>query len=124
VIIEANRIAYAGQDKSLKKTPEGQVIDCSGKTILPWIFDAHIYLGAACTFGYIPIDDKRKLSESLYCGVTSVADIADIEDWIFSLRERKKKVKFHLPAFSERLDSTGNQSQRRNGGYMSVIRPA
>ena len=91
VIIEANKIAYAGQDKSLEKTPEGQIIDYSCKTILPGLFDAHIHLGAACTFGYIPIDDKRKLSEFLYCGVTSVADLADIEDWIFSLSKREKK---------------------------------
>jgi|GEM_PF-555773 len=97
VIIEGEKILYAGQNKSLEKMPEGQIIDCSGKTILPGLFDAHIHLGGACTFGYIPLEDERKLSGFLYCGVTSIFDLGGIEDWIFNLREAEKKGEIKSP---------------------------
>jgi len=93
VIIEGNKIVYAGENKPLEKTPESQTFDCTGKTLLPGLFDAHIHLGAACTIAFIPIEDKRKLSGFLYSGVTSIFDLGAIEDWIFGLREAEQKGK-------------------------------
>jgi len=90
VIIEGDTIAYAGPKKKFKKSPDITMIDCSGKTILPGFFDAHIHLGGASTIGYIHIDEARKLSAFLYSGVTSVFDLGAVPDLIFNLREEEK----------------------------------
>jgi len=90
VIIEGNQIIYAGRNDASVKMSLGKKIDCTGKTILPGLFDSHVHLRAACTLGYIPINVKRKLKGFLYCGVTSIFDLASIEDWIFTLREKGK----------------------------------
>ncbi|UCE41046.1 MAG: amidohydrolase family protein [Candidatus Aminicenantes bacterium] len=103
VIIEKNTITYAGPAKTFEKSPEITMIDCSGKTILPGLFDAHIHLGGASTLGYILIDEGRKLSAFLYSGVTSVFDLGAPPDWIFSI-QKAEKSKTHL---SPRVFSVG-----------------
>jgi imidazolonepropionase-like amidohydrolase len=96
VIIQGDAITYAGPKKPFTESPDEAVVNCTGKTLLPGLFDAHIHLGGASILGYIPIDDQRKLSAFLYSGVTSVFDLGDVQDWIFSLRdaERQNKVLF------------------------------
>ena len=93
VIIEEDTIVYAGPGKKFEKSLDITVIDCSGKTILPGLFDAHIHLGGASTLGYIFIEDARKLNAFLYSGVTSVFDLGAVPDLIFSLREAENKNK-------------------------------
>lgn len=97
VIINENTIEYAGKNKTFEKSPGITVIDCSGKTILPGLFDAHIHLGGASTLGYIYIEDARKLDAFLYAGVTSVFDLGGVQDLIFSLREAEKKNEIMSP---------------------------
>jgi imidazolonepropionase-like amidohydrolase len=91
VIIENDTVTYAGPEKKFETSTETTVIDCSGKTILPGLFDAHIHLGGSSTLGYVYVDENRKLSAFLYAGVTSVFDLGGVPDLLFSLREAEKK---------------------------------
>jgi imidazolonepropionase-like amidohydrolase len=91
VVIKGDTIQYAGPSQPFKKSGDTTVVDCSGKTIIPGLFDAHIHLGGASTLGYVPIDDQRKLCAFLYSGITSVFDLGAIQEWIFSLREKEEK---------------------------------
>lgn len=91
VVIKGDTIQYAGPSQPFEKSADTTVIDCSGKTLIPGLFDAHIHLGGASTLGYVPIDDHRKLSSFLYSGITSVFDLGAVQEWIFSLREEEKK---------------------------------
>jgi imidazolonepropionase-like amidohydrolase len=91
VIIDGDTIKYAGPKKTFEKSPDDVVIDCTGKTIIPGLFDAHIHLGGASTLGYIYTEDERKLSAFLYSGVTSVFDLGAVPEMIFELREAEKK---------------------------------
>jgi imidazolonepropionase-like amidohydrolase len=91
IIIKGDTIAYAGSSKPYEKSADMTVVDCSGKTLLPGLFDSHIHLGGASTLGYIIIDNQRKLSAFLYSGVTSVFDLGAIQEWILSLRDTEKK---------------------------------
>lgn len=90
VIIDGDTITYAGPRKKFESEPDKTVIDCSGKTILPGLFDAHIHLGGSSSLGYINIDERRKLSAFLYAGVTSFFDLGGVPDWIFALRDAEK----------------------------------
>lgn len=91
VIIDGDTIAYAGPGKKVERAPDKTVIDCSGKTILPGLFDAHIHLGGSSSIGYVHVDETRKLCAFLYAGVTSVFDLGGLPDWIFGLRDAEKK---------------------------------
>ena len=91
VIIEGDTITYAGPEKKFENPPAMTVIDCSGKTILPGLFDAHIHLGGSSTLGYVHVDENRKLSAFLYAGVTSFFDLGAVPEMIFSLREAERK---------------------------------
>jgi imidazolonepropionase-like amidohydrolase len=97
VIIKGNTIEYAGPSRPFEKPADTTVVDCSGKTLLPGLFDAHIHLGGASTLGYVPIDDQRKLSAFLYSGITSVFDLGAIEDWIFGFRKAEKEENLLSP---------------------------
>ena len=97
VIIEGDTIIYADPKKTYEISPDKNVIDCSGKTILPGLFDAHIHLGGASTLGYIYIEDARKLNAFLYSGVTSVFDLGAVPDSIFSLRDAEMKNELMSP---------------------------
>jgi imidazolonepropionase-like amidohydrolase len=97
VIIKDNKIIYSGRNRRMIESPADRKIDCVGKTILPGLFDAHIHLGGSSITGYIPIDHTRKLKALLYSGVTSVLDLAAVEDWIFNLRDAEKKGDLEAP---------------------------
>ncbi len=93
VIIEGETIQYAGPNKPFEQSEDNTLIDCSGKTLLPGLFDAHIHLGGTSTLDYILIGEERKLSGFLCSGVTSVFDLGGVQDWIFGLREAEKRNK-------------------------------
>jgi imidazolonepropionase-like amidohydrolase/tetratricopeptide (TPR) repeat protein len=97
VIIKGDTIVYVGPKKTFEMAPDKTVIDCTGQTILPGLFDSHIHLGGASTLGYIYIDEDRKLNAFLYSGVTSVFDLGGVQDLIFNLREEEKKKNLVSP---------------------------
>jgi imidazolonepropionase-like amidohydrolase len=97
VVIEGNTIAYAGPGKNYPKPADTSAVDCTGKTILPGLFDAHIHLGGASTLGYIFVEDAKKLYAFLYSGVTSVFDLGAVQDMIFSLRSAELEDKIVSP---------------------------
>lgn len=103
VIIKGDQISYAGPyDKKELPTPSPSNhidVDCSGKTLIPGLFDAHIHLGGASVFGYILIQDSRKLNGCLLSGVTSVFDLGGVGSMLFKLRKDEKQGKVQSPRF-------------------------
>jgi imidazolonepropionase-like amidohydrolase/ABC-type multidrug transport system permease subunit len=93
VLVRAGKIAEVfdgnGPDaKSLK----AEVVEASGKTILPGLIDVHVHLGAPG--GFYPDSSKvdwdkmmpRNLAAYLYSGVTTVRSVGDGLDRILSVR--------------------------------------
>ncbi len=74
-------------------TPAGaHIIDATGCTVLPGLFDLHVHVAVAGGppgfLGDIPPEEN--LTTQLYCGVTSVLDLHADESTIFELREKSK----------------------------------
>ena len=81
----------AGPDAA---TLKAEVVEASGKTILPGLIDAHVHLGApggiyaeAKDFAAEPIAE-RALAQYLYSGVTTVKSTGDTLDGSIALRKR------------------------------------
>jgi imidazolonepropionase-like amidohydrolase/ABC-type multidrug transport system permease subunit len=81
----------AGPDAA---TLKAEVVEASGKTILPGLIDAHVHLGApggiyadAKDFAAEPIAE-RALAQYLYSGVTTVKSTGDTLDGSIALRQR------------------------------------
>jgi imidazolonepropionase-like amidohydrolase len=82
VIISGNRIVAVSDQAEM---PAGaHVIDATGKTLLPGLFDLHTHLNASATHA---VDDFGKsLKDYLVCGVTSVNDYSVYGEMLAPLR--------------------------------------
>ena len=83
VVIRADRIV-AVSDRA-ETPPDARVLDASGQTLLPGLFDLHTHLNAS---GTSSVDDLGKnLKAYLACGVTSVNDYSVYGEMLAPLRE-------------------------------------
>src|SRR5579875_318658 len=103
VIVEISRSKSLG-------TGNTNVIDLSGKYLLPGLMDMHVHINANLTSG--PTLDKpvpkRQITRSvvevtprlhsyLYCGVTSICDLGNIGEFIYGLRGSEREGKMLSP---------------------------
>lgn len=75
VLVAGNRIVKAGPDVLVSGDPSAQVIDATGMTLLPGLWDMHVHLG----------DSDGPLH--LAAGITSVRDLANDTDKVMQLRK-------------------------------------
>lgn len=99
VLIEDGRITRIGGAETVAPPPEAEVVDGTGKYLMPGWIDAHIHLiGAGQWRGLdnppgVAIDFEAALSALhgfLYVGVTSVYDAGNNPDLIFEMRRRER----------------------------------
>lgn len=76
VVIDGNRIAGAGPRETIPVPVDAEIIDTTGKTILPGLWDMHVHT----------TDDDGLLH--LAAGVTSVRDLANDTDELLARRRR------------------------------------
>lgn len=117
VVVEGDRIKDAGAHAV---APAGaQVIDGTGKFLMPGLIDAHIHLRGGNTGGRGggPITPEqqqtavRALHSYLYAGVTSVFDAGNRPDLIMGLRDKERSGAIVSP----RIFATGGTVASPNG---------
>lgn len=96
VLVKNGKIAEVFDKPPSDTAPlEAEVLDESGKTLMPGLIDMHVHIGA---FGGIyqdtrkyadPNSDKRKLAAYLYSGVTAVRSTGD---WLDNSLKLKKSI--------------------------------
>jgi imidazolonepropionase-like amidohydrolase len=94
---------------------EAQVIDCSGKTIMPGIIDVHGHLGNF-RFGISPQQQWEYFANLAY-GVTTAHDPSSNSEMIFSQAEMIRAGHMVGP----RLFSTGNILYGADGDFKAII---
>jgi imidazolonepropionase-like amidohydrolase len=73
-------------------------IDGVGKFLLPGLFDVHVHLGQGLVKTGTDLEAGiRSLAAYLYCGVTTIADLGNDADFIYSLRERERSGAIQSP---------------------------
>lgn len=90
VLIRGEFISEIGPAESLAAPPDAELIDGSGRTLIPGLVDAHAHVLSALTVPWKPrgADPERNLESYLYSGVTTVFDTGAANDSIFELRDR------------------------------------
>ena len=104
VILQGNKIAYAGPASGAKVPQGAQIIDAKGKTVMPGLADMHVHLQGG--WDGISVDllgYQRYLNAMLYAGVTTLMDTGDYQPWILQLRQ--EAASGHL--LSPRIYCTG-----------------
>ena len=76
VVINGNKITAVGDDKEIYAPKDAEIIDASGKTLMPGLWDMHVHL--AQNDGLL----------HMACGVTSVRDMANDIDQLGALQKR------------------------------------
>lgn len=76
IVVTGNRITAVGPDGRVAFPPGAEVIDASGKTVLPGLWDMHVHIG-----------DNDGLLQ-LAAGVTTVRDLANDTDELLRRRRR------------------------------------
>lgn len=95
VVIEGNRITTVTTQTI---TPPGaQVIDATGKYLIPGLMDMHVHLrggGGRRTTDPVTAEQERTgiraLHSYLYAGVTTIYDAGNRAEYIFGLREKER----------------------------------
>lgn len=104
VILQGNKIQYAGPADGAKVPQGSQIIDGKGKTVMPGLADMHVHLQGG--WDGISVDllgYQRYLNAMLYSGITTVMDTGDYQPWILQLRQ--EAASGHL--LSPRIFCTG-----------------
>ena len=101
IIIKGDTIQSVSRSGEAEIPTGAQVIAAAGKTIIPGLHDMHVHILFASDPNFAPfymprepvgVEYQKHLYAYLYCGVTSVLDVASGsgEDLIFSLRKQEQ----------------------------------
>ncbi len=116
VIVKNNHIIELGKASDIDVPVYAQVIDISGKTLMPGLFDAHAH-GPQAEDEIIPQQNWQQYS-NLSLGVTSIHDPSNDTTEIFAAAEQQKAGLITAP----RLFSTGTILYGANlPGYTSHV---
>ncbi|WP_067725873.1 metal-dependent hydrolase family protein [Oceanobacillus damuensis] len=83
VVLEDNRIVYAGEESGYTSTGEETILDAQGGTIIPGLIDTHVHMmmefssaadRLAKPFSFMYYEAAKYLERTLHAGVTSVRD--------------------------------------------------
>ena len=88
VILRGGTIEYAGPASGAKVPRDAQLIDASGKSVMPGLADMHVHLQGG--WDGISVDllgYQRYLNAMLYAGVATLMDTGDYQPWILQLRQ-------------------------------------
>ncbi len=122
VLVKGDRIELVSP-MPLKHEPGVEVVDGTGKFLMPGLIDSHIHIGANTIteqkMKEQHIDGVRALHSFLYLGITSVLDSGNVPDYIFGLREEEQTGKLISP----RLFATGTNVNVAGGRGGGPIRP-
>ncbi|MGB0985263.1 MAG: amidohydrolase family protein, partial [Saprospiraceae bacterium] len=115
IVIKENKIVAIGKSEDVKKPFRANVIDVSGKTIMPGIIDVHAHVGNF-RYGLSPQQQWQYFANLAY-GVTTVHDPSSNSEMIFSQSEMIKSGAMVGP----RMYSTGVILYGAEGDFKAKI---
>src|SRR5579859_6203527 len=98
VILQGNKITYAGPAGGAKVPQSAQVLEAKGKTVMPGLADMHVHLtGGWDGIGTDLLGYQRYLNAMLYAGVTTLMDTGNYQPWILQLRQEQAAGRLQAP---------------------------
>lgn len=115
LIVEDNKIKAVGAAKSIAIPAGAKIINCSGKTIMPGLIDAHAH-GNHFNTGLAPKQFWPYYVNLAY-GVTTMHDPSANTEWVFAQSELQKSGQIIGP----RVFSTGTVLYGADGNFKAVV---
>lgn len=98
VIVRGKTIDYAGPSSAATVPKDAQIIDASGKTVMPGLADLHVHLQGAWDGTSVDLlGYQRYLNAMLYSGVTTLLDTGNYQPWILQLRQEQAAGRLRGP---------------------------
>ena len=120
IYIAEGRIVGIGAD--LYVSGGAEIIDGSGKYVIPGLIDAHVHLDAPIVFQLTPEEKAQVIEHTpkafLYNGVTSVLNVSSEVDWIFEQRQAEREGRLLSPriyAMGRSFTPEGGWGSRHGG---------
>jgi len=88
VIVSEKRIQCAGPSGGARVPANAQVIDATGKTVMPGLADMHVHLqGGWDGISVELLGYQRYFNAMLYSGITTILDTGNYQPWVLQLRQ-------------------------------------
>jgi hypothetical protein len=98
VVIRGKTIEYAGSGAGASIPSDAQIIDATGKTVMPGLADLHVHLQGAWDGTSVDLlGYQRYLNAMLYAGVTTLMDTGNYQPWILQLRQEQAAGRLLAP---------------------------
>jgi imidazolonepropionase-like amidohydrolase len=98
VIIRGNSIEYAGPANNIAPGNDAQIIDASGKSVMPGLADMHVHLQGAWDGTSVDLlGYQRYFNAMLYAGITTILDTGNYQPWILQLRQEQAAGRLLAP---------------------------
>lgn len=121
VIIRGRTIEYAGPAGPASIPGDAQVVDASGKSVMPGLADMHVHLqGGWDGIGEDLLGYQRYLNAMLYSGVTTLLDTGNYQPWILQLRQEQAAGRLLAP----RIYCTGAMIDSADPAWPDLAYPA
>ena len=116
VLISGGKVAAVGN--ALEAPSSAEIIDGTGKFVIPGLIDTHVHLNAPMVFELTPEEKEIVLNHVpkafLYNGVTTILNAGSPLEWIMERRTAQREGRLVAP----RIYATG-ESFKPNGGWGS-----
>jgi imidazolonepropionase-like amidohydrolase len=120
ILIRGDRIDSIGSNLSV---PDGaQVVEGTGKYVVPGLIDTHVHLDAPTVFQLTPEEKQVMINDSrrafLFNGVTSVLNVSSTADWIWAQRKAQREGTLIAPriyAMGRSFSPDGGWGSRHGG---------
>jgi hypothetical protein len=90
VLVRGKTVEYAGPGSGATVPRDAQVIDATGKTVMPGLSDMHVHLQGAWDGTSVDLlGYQRYMNAMLYAGVTTILDTGNYQPWILQLRQEQ-----------------------------------
>jgi imidazolonepropionase-like amidohydrolase len=98
VVVRGKTIEYAGAANGITVPKDAQIIDASGKTVMPGLADLHVHLQGAWDGTSVDLlGYQRYLNAMLYSGITTLLDTGNYQPWILQLRQEQAAGRLRAP---------------------------
>ncbi len=98
VVLRGRTIEYAGPASGATVPKDAQIIDATGKTVMPGLADLHVHLQGAWDGTSVDLlGYQRYLNSMLYSGVTTLLDTGNYQPWVLQLRQEQAAGRLQAP---------------------------